>query len=152
MRNKLTFYALSTALAPVIGVFLYSNAPAIQSPQPDPPSPSALLVLAGAAPHESLPTLVAKIAKKDKPEAKEKPTWRKAQLRWNAQPGVKGYKVYMGTASRSYTYQEDVRRRTHHEFKALPDGTYYFAVTSYDDAGRESPYSAEVTKTIPDKD
>ena len=135
MRKKTPFYSLSTVVACVMILFLSASF-----------APSVL----GSDSDRSPVTPMVKVSAKEK-TAKEKPEWRRAILRWNVQARVKGYKIYMGTAPGTYTYQLDVGRRAQHKFDALPDGTYYFAVTSYDEAGRESPHSVEVSKTIPDK-
>ena len=58
-----------------------------------------------------------------------------------------GYKIHYGTASGSYTATVVVGKTTTYAF-ALPAGTYYFAVTTYDTLGSESGFSNEVTKTV----
>ena len=60
-----------------------------------------------------------------------------------------GFKVYYGTASRSYTHVIDTGNVTSYSINSLSPGTYYFAVTSYDLSGIESAYSNELSKTIP---
>jgi hypothetical protein len=76
-----------------------------------------------------------------------------ATLAWNASPGaVAGYRVYYGTAPRTYmqpvgsgTYST----RTGASIPGLtPGATYYFAVTAVDSAGSESAYSDEVSKRV----
>jgi hypothetical protein len=72
--------------------------------------------------------------------------------------GLVMYKVYYGTAPRSYTISIDVRHAscqiidvsTHCKFtvKGLASGTYYFAVIAYDRAGNRSIYSNEISRTI----
>ena len=63
---------------------------------------------------------------------------------------VNGYKVYWGTASRSYIQHADVGNSTTYTLDNLADGTtYYFAVTDYDNSGNESGYSNEAIKTLP---
>jgi fibronectin type 3 domain-containing protein len=61
-----------------------------------------------------------------------------------------GFKVYWGTASRTYTKKVDVPGKDVKTYTAtqLGVGTWYFAVTAYDTSGNESDYSNEVTKTI----
>jgi len=60
-------------------------------------------------------------------------------------PNVAGYKVYYGTASRSYQYNNDAGKNTTSTVSNLQTGTtYYFAVTAYNATGIESGYSAEV--------
>jgi len=70
----------------------------------------------------------------------------------NTEPDLKGYKVYFGTASRSYGPPVDVRLDTTYAVVNLTEGvTYYFAVTAYDTAGNESDYSVEVSGIAPDR-
>ena len=69
-------------------------------------------------------------------------------LAWDAETGssVVGYKVYYGTASRSYQFNIDVGNNTTSAVSNLQTGTtYYFAVTAYNTTGEESGYSAEVS-------
>lgn len=66
-------------------------------------------------------------------------------LQWNSVAEADGYKVYYGTASRSYQAPEDVGNQTTHTF-TLDPGTYYFSVTAYNDYG-ESGYSEEAGPT-----
>jgi len=64
--------------------------------------------------------------------------------------GVSGYKLYVGSASRSYAQTIDVGNTTTYALNNLSEGsTYYFAVTDYDGAGNESSYSNEVSKSFP---
>jgi hypothetical protein len=60
---------------------------------------------------------------------------------------VAGYKVYVGTESKTYTHMTvDAGNYYKASVKGLVSGTkYYFAVTAYDDAGNESGYSNEVS-------
>ena len=75
-----------------------------------------------------------------------------ASLSWDASPsdGVTGYRVYVGTASRSYDAPGSgvyVGATTSYKVSGLARGqTYYFAVTAVDAAGNESLYSNEVSK------
>lgn len=63
---------------------------------------------------------------------------------------LKGYKVYVGTTSRSYDQKFDVGNSTSYSLNSLADGsTYYFAVTAYNTSGVESTYSNEATKDFP---
>jgi hypothetical protein len=65
-------------------------------------------------------------------------------------PNVVGYRVYYGTSSRSYQFNNDAGRNTTITVSNLQDGTtYYFAVTSYGTAGLESGYSNEVSYGAP---
>ena len=57
-----------------------------------------------------------------------------------------GYRVYYGTASRSYGAPIDVGNVTSYQLTGLTnDVTYYIAVTAYYTGDRESGYSVEVT-------
>jgi hypothetical protein len=64
---------------------------------------------------------------------------------------VVGYRVYWGTASRTYGTSAPANGgNTSYIVGGLPSKkTYYFAVTALDNAGNESAFSAEATKTIP---
>lgn len=76
-----------------------------------------------------------------------------ASLSWdaNTESDLAGYKVYYGTASRSYGAPVDVGNQTAYTVTGLSEGqTYYFAVTAYNDADAESAFSAEVSKTFAD--
>jgi hypothetical protein len=69
-------------------------------------------------------------------------------LEWmaNIEPDLAGYKVYYGTASRSYDQVRDVGGTTSFRALGLTNGTkYYLAVTAYDSSGNESSYSQEVS-------
>lgn len=74
----------------------------------------------------------------------------KAVLDWdaNTEPDLAGYKVYFGTASKTYGAPIDVGKVTTKTIEPLADGTYFFAVTAYDTSGNESLFSDEVSKTI----
>lgn len=79
----------------------------------------------------------------------------KAVLSWDAnhEADLAGYKVYYGTASRSYGPAIDVGKTAtplapSYSISLPNDGTYFFAVTAYDTQGNESALSAEVSKTI----
>jgi hypothetical protein len=72
------------------------------------------------------------------------------RLAWDPSPGseVMGYKVHYGTEPGKYTQTIRVEGRL--AVKAVIDNleegkTYFFAVSSYDVKGRESPYSSEIT-------
>jgi hypothetical protein len=62
--------------------------------------------------------------------------------------GMVGFKVYYGTASRTYTHIIDVKTDPSCTVNYLAPGTYYFAITAYDSSGIESDYSNELSKTI----
>jgi hypothetical protein len=68
----------------------------------------------------------------------------------NSETNPVGYKLYVGFASRSYNQATDVGNATSASFSQLTSGdTYYFAVTAYNAAGIESPYSNEVSYEAP---
>jgi hypothetical protein len=81
-----------------------------------------------------------------------------ATLNWNPQEdeSIKGYRIYYGDKPREgdcppagYAEKIDVGNKTNYKIKNLPDGkTYYFSVTSYNQSGKESCFSEEMTKTI----
>jgi polysaccharide export outer membrane protein len=69
------------------------------------------------------------------------------KLAWdaNTEPALEGYKVYYGTASRSYGRPVNVGKVTTYILTGLTLGqTYYVAVTAYDKSNNESRYSNEV--------
>lgn len=73
-------------------------------------------------------------------------------LAWdaNAEPDLSGYKVYSGTASRSYSGSVDVGNWTSCVMGGLEPGkTYYFAAKAYNATGSESDYSMEVAYNVP---
>ena len=73
-----------------------------------------------------------------------------AILSWDLDQTVAGYKVYIGTAPRTYGAAIDVGKNIIYTFTNLtPRSTYYFAVRAYNAAGTESDFSIEVSKTIP---
>jgi len=68
------------------------------------------------------------------------------KLRWDPEtdPTVIGYKVYYGTASRTYGIPINVGNVTTHTLNGLAQGvTYYIAVTAYNTANYESDYSLD---------
>jgi hypothetical protein len=75
-------------------------------------------------------------------------------LTWaaNGEPDLAGYKVYVGTASGTYSFPGSpfvAGRVASYTVSNLPKGlTYYFAISAYDSAGNESPLSAEVSKSL----
>ncbi len=76
-----------------------------------------------------------------------------ATVSWqpNSEPDLKGYNVYVGTASRTYGTPFYVdKAQTSHTFANLSEGTYYFCVTAVDLAGNESGFSQEASKMIQD--
>lgn len=78
-----------------------------------------------------------------------------ARVSWSAveAPDLAGYRVYYGTASRSYLQAKGqgviVGLATSYVVEGLQPGrTYFFAVTAIDYSNNESDYSAEVSKLI----
>jgi len=68
-------------------------------------------------------------------------------LAWdaNVETDLAGYKVYWGSASRTYGAPVTVGLVTTYKVEGLTTpGVYYFAVTAYNAAGQESGYSNEV--------
>ncbi|HEX7081027.1 MAG TPA: putative Ig domain-containing protein [Gammaproteobacteria bacterium] len=60
-----------------------------------------------------------------------------------------GYKIYWGTASRSYSHVEEVGAGTAtYVIENLTPATWYFAVTAVDSEGLESDYSNEASKEV----
>jgi len=79
-----------------------------------------------------------------------------AILTWDAvtSPGLRGYRVYYSFESFKYIHElgkiVDVGDVTTHKIEGLTRGKrYYFAVTAYDDEGKESDSSNVVFKDIP---
>ena len=73
-------------------------------------------------------------------------------LAWdpNPEPQVAGYKVYSGSASRTYSGAADVGNWTSCFMSGLEPGkTYYFAATAYSSSGEESDYSSELIYSVP---
>ena len=73
-------------------------------------------------------------------------------LQWDlgSSPNIAGYRLYVGTTSRVYTQQIDVGNTTMTTVSSLVSGqTYFFAVTNYNNAGKESPHSNEVAYYVP---
>ncbi|MBI4003345.1 MAG: fibronectin type III domain-containing protein [Nitrospira defluvii] len=76
-----------------------------------------------------------------------------ATVSWNPnnEPGLAGYRVYVGATSGYYTFAGpfEVSSGTSYTVTNLPSGaTYYFAVSAFDTAGNESSKSAEVSKSL----
>lgn len=75
-------------------------------------------------------------------------------LTWtaNREPDLAGYKIYVGTASGTYSFPGSpflTGRVTSYTASHLPKGqTYFFALSAYDSAGNESPLSAEASKSL----
>lgn len=76
----------------------------------------------------------------------------KLGLSWNAntESDLGGYKVYYGTASRTYSSTVNVGNIVSYQLEGLTEGrTYYLTLTAYDKAGNESGFSNEVAATVP---
>lgn len=68
----------------------------------------------------------------------------------SANPAVNGYIVYYGTGKRLYSQSVTVGNVTNAAITGLATGkTYYFAVTSFDAASKQSTYSTEVSFAVP---
>ncbi len=72
-------------------------------------------------------------------------------LQWdaNTETDLAGYKLYYGTAPGVYGSPIVVGKVTTYTLTGVAPGTYYFAVTAYNNTGVESGFSNEVTTTIP---
>jgi Tfp pilus assembly protein PilW len=71
-------------------------------------------------------------------------------LAWdpNTENDLAGYNFYFGDKPGTYTNRTTVGNVTTNRVSGLAPGSYYFAVTAYNDAGAESDYSAEVTYNV----
>jgi hypothetical protein len=84
----------------------------------------------------------------------QSPTTGNVTLTWtaNGEPDLAGYKVYVGTASGTYSFPGSAfltGEVTNYTVSNLPKGqTYFFAISAYDIAGNESALSAEVSKSL----
>ncbi|TMQ27487.1 MAG: fibronectin type III domain-containing protein [Nitrospirae bacterium] len=82
------------------------------------------------------------------------PSQGSVTLTWtaNREPDIAGYKVYVGTASGTYSFPGSafvIGKVTSYTVSNLPMGqTYFFAISAYDSAGNESLLSAEVSKSL----
>ena len=66
-------------------------------------------------------------------------------------PGeIAGYRIYYGTAEGDYRNRIDINdgTSTSTTIADLPSGTYYFVLTTYDLADRESEFSSVISMTI----
>jgi fibronectin type 3 domain-containing protein len=75
----------------------------------------------------------------------------KVTLEWdtNDEPNIAGYKVYMGSQSRSYDATFNAGFATRQDIQPLEPGrVYYFAITAYDSNGLESAFSDELTYVV----
>ena len=61
-----------------------------------------------------------------------------------------GYKIHYGTASQDYTQVVSITNPSlsRYVLDSLASGTYYFAISSYNSQGLESPLSGEITATL----
>jgi hypothetical protein len=61
-----------------------------------------------------------------------------------------GYKIHYGTASQDYTQVVSITNPSlsRYVLDSLPSGTYYFAISSYNSQGLESPLSGEITASL----
>jgi len=73
-----------------------------------------------------------------------------ATLSWNAntETDLAGYKVYVGTVSRSYGTPIVLGKQTSYTVTNLGIGTYFFSVTAFDTSGNESGFSSEASKSF----
>jgi hypothetical protein len=73
-------------------------------------------------------------------------------LAWdpNGEPGVAGYRIYVGYSSGNYQYFADAGNHTSLVFNNGQAGTtYFFVATAYDMSGNESEISNEIKYTFP---
>ena len=63
---------------------------------------------------------------------------------------IAGYKVYMGSSATELAFKTDIPDpyTVEHQITQLSEGTYYFAVTTYDHANLESELSSVVSKSF----
>jgi hypothetical protein len=61
-----------------------------------------------------------------------------------------GYKIHYGTASEDYTQVVSITNPSlsRYVLDSLASGTYYFAISSYNSQGVESPLSGEITASL----
>ncbi len=79
------------------------------------------------------------------------PPGQSVTLAWNpsSDPTAVGYKIYYGGASGNYTNILSAGNATNITVSGLVAGdTYYFAVTTYDSSGVQSPFSNEVAYAV----
>jgi hypothetical protein len=72
-------------------------------------------------------------------------------LTWdpNSETDLAGYKIYRGSASRTYDTNQVLGEVTTAKFFLNRGWTYYFAATAFNDSGLESGFSNEVVYTAP---
>jgi hypothetical protein len=63
---------------------------------------------------------------------------------------IAGYKIYYGTSTKAYSDHIiiDHGSTDSYTFNNLTAGAYYFAITTFDTAGRESQHSTEIIKEV----
>jgi hypothetical protein len=64
--------------------------------------------------------------------------------------GLSGYRVYWGDRSGVYRRRVEVGLAETYTVQVFEEGTYYFAVTAYDEHGNQSDFSNEVSATVTD--
>ncbi len=80
------------------------------------------------------------------------PPGQSVTLAWNgsSDTSVAGYNIYYGGASGTYTNMINAGNVTNATVSGLTVGTtYYFAATTSNSAGLQSPFSSEVSYTVP---
>ncbi|MDH5601572.1 MAG: hypothetical protein OEY78_09740, partial [Gammaproteobacteria bacterium] len=75
-------------------------------------------------------------------------SWDKVDITDESGYHVVGYKIYYGSQSNSYSNSVSVGNVATFEISGLSLGEYFFAVTSFNEVGSESAYSAEVSVSI----
>ena len=138
---KLLFLLLSLAI--IAGCSTVQTPPPTPVP-PEPPLPPGALPRAMAVQPRALAAPMV---------SAPAPTNAQVTLTWNASvtPGVTGYKVYQGGASRAYTNTVDVGNVRSNTVSLARGATYFFAVTSYVPGPLESDFSNEVSYTATNK-
>ena len=71
-------------------------------------------------------------------------------LMWDpsTSPDISGYRLYIGSASRTYESSITLGNQTSYIVADLGVGTWYFAVTAFDTDDNESDFSNEVSQII----
>jgi hypothetical protein len=80
------------------------------------------------------------------------PPRQSVTLAWNqsTDPTVVGYTIYFGGASGKYTNTLPAGNATNATISGLiPGTTYYFAATTYNSSGVQSPFSNEASYSVP---